>query len=51
MYRIIYLSSATTKFTSKEIISQPNKSRKNNEENQVTSILLYSDCNFLQIMV
>lgn len=50
MYRIIYLSSATTKFTSKEIISLLNTSRKRNEVNEITGLLLYSDGNFLQII-
>ncbi len=50
MYRIIYLSSATTKFTSKEIISLLNASRKRNEVNEITGLLLYSDGNFLQII-
>ena len=50
MYRIIYLSSATTKFSNEEIISLLDLSRRNNEENQITGLLLYSDGNFLQII-
>ena len=50
MYRIIYLSSATTKFTSTEIISLLNSSRQRNELNQITGLLLYADGNFLQII-
>ena len=50
MYRIIYLSSATTKFTNEEILTLLNASRKNNEANKITGLLLYSDGNFLQII-
>ena len=50
MYRIIYLSSATTKFTNEEILTLLNASRKNNEANEITGLLLYSDGNFLQII-
>ena len=50
MYRIIYLSSATTKFSNEEIISLLDLSRRNNEVNQITGLLLYSDGNFLQII-
>ena len=50
MYRIIYLSSATTKFTNDEILTLLRNSRKNNEVNDITGLLLYSDGNFLQII-
>lgn len=50
MYRIIYLSSATTKFTNEEIVTLLNASRKSNEANDITGLLLYSDGNFLQII-
>ena len=50
MYRIIYLSSATTKFTNEEILTLLNASRKKNEANEITGLLLYSDGNFLQII-
>lgn len=50
MYRIIYLSSATTKFSNDEIMSLLESSRKNNEINEITGLLLYSDGNFLQIL-
>ncbi|NHN26727.1 BLUF domain-containing protein [Flavobacterium jejuense] len=50
MYRIIYLSSATTKFNNDEIIALLKTSRSNNETNGITGLLLYSDGNFLQII-
>lgn len=50
MYRIIYLSSATTKFTNEEILTLLRNSRKNNEVHKITGLLLYSDGNFLQII-
>lgn len=50
MYRIIYLSSATTKFTNDELASLLRTSRKHNEVNNITGLLLYSDGNFLQII-
>lgn len=50
MYRIIYLSSATTKFNNEEIIALLKTSRSNNKTNGITGLLLYSDGNFLQII-
>lgn len=50
MYRIIYLSSATTKFTNDEILALLKNSRTNNNANNITGLLLYSDGNFLQII-
>ena len=50
MYRIIYLSSVTTNFSNEDIISLLDLSRRNNEVNEITGLLLYSDGNFLQII-
>ncbi|WP_130733688.1 BLUF domain-containing protein [Flavobacterium sp. J27] len=50
MYRIIYLSSATTKFTKEDINQLLEKSRDNNQKNEITGLLLYSDGNILQII-
>ncbi|WP_159780688.1 BLUF domain-containing protein [Flavobacterium sp. 9AF] len=50
MYRIIYLSSATTKFTNEEINKILEKSKSNNQSKGITGLLLYSDGNILQII-
>jgi hypothetical protein len=50
MFRIIYLSSAIEMFTDEEINNLLQISRANNEQKNITGLLLYSEGNFIQIL-
>jgi len=50
MYYIIYLSSATQLFDNQELQDILEVSNKNNEQQGVTGLLLYSDGNIIQVL-
>ena len=50
MTSIIYVSSATTPFTSRELVALLSQSRENNARNDITGMLLYKDGTFMQLL-
>ena len=48
MYHLVYVSSAVKPFTEQELIGLLAVSRKNNERDGITGMLLYRDGNFMQ---
>lgn len=50
MYRIIYLSTSTIKFTDKELEELLDLARKNNQEKNVTGLLMLKGRSFLQCL-
>ena len=50
LYRLVYASSASQKFSEQELVELLEVSRKNNKPFDVTGILLYRDGNFIQVL-
>jgi hypothetical protein len=50
MFFLVYLSSAVTWFSSKELNDLHSTSRRRNAEAEVTGMLLYKDGNFMQVL-
>lgn len=50
MFRLVYLSTACTPFTSADLAELLRLAREHNQRHEITGMLLYRDSNFIQIL-